>query len=107
MFRFILRFIAVLCLAIAVMFIVLDATRSLGVSKLVLTPLEMSWREFFPDTLETFSSWLTQSVHPFLNDPILVTFLTLPTFAVFSVLSALFYVLAYKRKRHAAGFVKR
>lgn len=107
MFRFLLRFMAVICLAVAVMFAVVDATRSLGVSKLVLTPLEVSWRQFFPDTLDPFSSWFAQAVHPYLNDQALATFLTLPTFAVFAILSALFYAAGYRKKRHLTAFERK
>jgi hypothetical protein len=107
MFRFLIRFIAVICLAVSVMFLVLDATRSLGVSELVFTPLEVSWRQFFPETLDMFSLWLTQSVHPFLSDPILVTLLTVPTFAVFAASSAVFYVIGYRKRRHMDGLAKR
>ena len=107
MFRFLLRFFAVLCLAAAVMFAVVDATRSLGVSEVVFTPLEASWREFFPDTLDPFSTWFTQAVHPYLNDQVLATVLTFPTFAVFAVLSALFYVAGYRRKRHQTAFERK
>lgn len=98
MFRFIFRTISVFCLAIAVMFVVIDATRSVGVSQIVWTPLAESWVQFLPNTLDAFSTWLAQRVHPILNDPILVTLLGWPTSVVFAGLSALFYLLGHKRR---------
>lgn len=104
MLRFIIRTISVFSLAVAVMFLIIDATRSVGVSEIVWTPFIETWSQFFPDTLTNFSDWLSTTVHPFLNDPLLATLLNLPTFAVFAGLSALFYIIGYKRRRRSDYF---
>lgn len=105
MFRFIIRTISVFSLALSVMFLIVDATRSVGVSELVWTPLADSWAQFFPDTLTSFSNWLSTTVHPLLNDPLLATLLNFPTFAVFAGLAALFYIIGYKRRRRSDYFL--
>lgn len=105
MLRFIIRSISVACLALSVMFFIIDATRSVGVSELVWTSLATSWVQFFPETLTNFSNWLSTSVHPFLNDPLLATLLKFPTFAVFAGLAVLFYIIGYKRRRRSDYFL--
>jgi len=105
MIRFLFRTIAVFSLALSVMFLIIDATRSVGVSKFVWTPLVDSWNRFFPDTLEGFATWLGTSVHPFLNDPVLASLLNWPTFALFAGLAALFYIIGYKRRRRSDYFL--
>ncbi len=107
MLRFIIRTFSVFCLALSVMFLIIDATRSVGVSELVWTTLAESWAQFFPDTLARFSTWLSTSVHPFLNEPILATLLNFPTFAVFAGLAALHYIIGYKRRRRSDYFLDR
>ncbi len=105
MLRFIIRTISVFSLALSVMFLIIDATRSVGVSEIILTPLVESWTQFFPNTLTSFSTWLNTAVHPSLNDPLLATLLNFPTFAVFAGLAALFYIIGYKRRRRSDYFL--
>jgi hypothetical protein len=105
MLRFIIRTISVVCLALSVMFLIIDATRSVGVSALVWTPLSESWEQFFPETLADFSNWLSTTVHPILNDPLLASLLNFPTFAVFAGLAVLFYIIGYKRRRRSDYFL--
>ena len=107
MFRFLFRTISVFSLALSVMFLIIDATRSVGVSEIVWTPLADSWTQFFPGTLAGFSEWLSESIHPFLNDPVLVSLLNWPTFVLFAGLSALFYIIGYKRRPRAGSFLDR
>ena len=104
MIRFIFRTISVFCLALAVMFLIIDATRSVGISEVVWTPLANSWERFVPNTLELSSQWLADTVHPFLNDPVLVTMLSWPTFAVFAGLAVLFYIIGHRRRRRTSVF---
>ncbi|MEM8540174.1 MAG: hypothetical protein AAGF25_04385 [Pseudomonadota bacterium] len=105
MLRFIIRTISVVCLALSVMFLIIDATRSVGVSELVWTPMAKSWGRFFPESLTSFSTWLSTTAHPLLNDPVLATLLNLPTFVVFAGLAALFYIIGYKRRRRSDYFL--
>ena len=51
MFRFLFRLAATIALAVAVIMAVLDATRTVAASQLVLTPLDTSWLTVSPDTL--------------------------------------------------------
>ena len=99
MIRFLFRSIAVMCLAIVVIFAVVDAARSIGASMLILTPLADSWDRALPGTREAFGQWLTERVHPFAADPMLATASHWPTVAVFAALALVFALLGRPRRR--------
>ncbi|WP_349363307.1 MAG: hypothetical protein ABL307_13995 [Roseitalea porphyridii] len=105
MIRFILVTVSIICLALAVIFAVLDLTRSIGADAPVLTPLAESWDGIAPGTRESLADWLASTVHPFVGDPVLATFVTWPTFAVLAGLALMFGFLARlrRRKRSAIG----
>jgi hypothetical protein len=96
MTRFFLRALAFILFAVAVMFVVIDATRSIGVSAPVFTPFLESLQLTMPATLEAFRDWLSRSAPAFVSDPVLASILAVPTFAVFAVLALLFYALGRK-----------
>ena len=109
MIRFFFRFLSVLALAVAVIMAVLDATRSVAADALVLTPLASSWHAVSPDTLEATQNSFQQLGAPGLWDPVTVTMLTLPGFAIFLALSLIFYLIGRRperrlgRLRHVSG----
>jgi hypothetical protein len=102
MIRFLFRTLALLAFAIAVMFAVIDATRSIGAAALVTTPFQESFELVAPLLLENMRNWLAGNAPEFVTDPVLVTVLKLPTFAVFTVFAVLFYVIG--RRPHRQGF---
>jgi hypothetical protein len=97
--RFIFRFLSVVALAVAVILAVIDATRSIAVSDLVLTPLGTSWFAVSPETLNLAQAVVQRYVFPALWDPIIVTILTLPGFVVFLVLALLLYMIGRRPAR--------
>lgn len=99
MIRFLFRLFATISLAIAVILAVLDATRSVAVSRLVLTPLGESWRSASPDTLARGQS-LIEHYSKFLWDPIMVWLLAMPGAVVFAVLALLLYAIGHRPDRH-------
>lgn len=99
MFRAILRAISLVCLAVALVAGVLDVTRSIADSSLVLTPLYVDWGRFNPESLVGLRTMVEQSLHPFLWDPVLVTVFKSPTWIIFGFLSILFGLLARRRRR--------
>ena len=102
MIRFFFRALALLAFAIAVMFAVIDATRSIGVSEIVLTPFRESFELAAPAMLENLQAWLAQNAPAFVTDTVLATILDMPTFAVFIAIAFLFHVIG--RKPHRRGF---
>lgn len=107
MIRFLFRVMASFCFATAIMFTVMDATRSIGASQLVLTPLADSWDLILDGTREQASQWLAAKVHPMASDPVLSTFVSWPTFAVFAGFALLFYLIGRRPDRRISRFTSR
>lgn len=97
--RFFFRFLATVSLAVAVILAVVDATRSIAASDLVLTPLGTSWYSASAETLNLAQAVVQRYVHPAVWDPGIVSILTLPGFAVFFALALIFYVIGRKPAR--------
>lgn len=104
MIRFLFRLMASVCLSVAVIMAVLDATRSIAASELVLTPLNTSWITVSPDTLAAAQTYVVTKIHPLAWDPVFVTILNQPGFAVFLVLAFLLYAIGRKPARRLSNF---
>ena len=105
--RFIIRTFSLIFLAIAILAAVVDALQSVAIGRVVLSPLGATWFEFHADSLNVSQAVIQRYVHPIIWDPIIQWILLQPTLAVFLVLSFLFYILAYKRKRPEDRFMAR
>lgn len=97
--RFFFRFLAVMALAVAVILAVVDATRSIAASDLVLTPLVASWSSVSPATLAGVQAAAERYVLAALWDPVMLSILSLPGFAVFLILALLFQLIGRKPAR--------
>ena len=86
-------------LALAVILAVVDATRSIAASGLVLTPLGTSWAATSPETLDGAKMVVEQYLLQVLWDPMILSILNLPGFIVFLVLSLLFYMIGRRPAR--------
>jgi len=93
MIRFLFRALAVLAFAVAVMFAVIDATRSIGISAAVVTPFAESFELAAPQLLEDLGAWLAANTPDFVSDVLLASLLALPTFMVFAALAFLFWLI--------------
>jgi hypothetical protein len=96
--RFALRTLSVITLAVATILAVLDATRTIAASKLVLTPLGQSWTDMAPASLAAAKSSVMAHA-PSLWDTVVVGILALPGFLVFLVLALILQALGSKPKR--------
>ena len=81
MFQFLLRATGLVLLAIALVFAILDITRSISASQFVVTALANTIDAMAPGVL---SGWRegASSLHPLVWDPVVMTVLTLPTWLV-------------------------
>lgn len=104
MIRFLFRFAAMVALAVSVIMAVLDATRTVAATHLVMTPLKTSWNAVSPDTLGAAESFVRDHVQPLLWDTVIDWIISLPGFAVFAALALLLYTIGYKRERKVARF---
>lgn len=105
MFRFLFRLMATFSLAVAVIMAVLDVTRTIAASRLVLTPLGDSWRSVSPSTLEQVQTFILEKAHPLVWNPVMVFILDLPGFVVFGVLAFLLYAIGHRPERRIGRFV--
>jgi hypothetical protein len=105
MFRFLFRLLATLALAIAVIMAVLDVTRTVATSRLVMTPLADSWVSVSPSTFDQAESFVTRNTHPLVWNPVMTFILGQPGFLVFGVLSFLLYAAGHRSQRRIGRFV--
>lgn len=104
MLRFLFRLAAMIALSVAVIMAVLDATRTVVASALVMTPLEASWLAVSPDTLAATEAFVREKLHPILWTTVIVRILELPGFAVFAALAFLLYLVGHRPDRRAGRF---
>jgi hypothetical protein len=103
MVRFIFRLLAAAALSISVIMAVMDATRSIAISKFDPTPLGGSWFEYAPSSLQALQAMLEQTA-PFLWDPAMLTLLKVPGFVVFAALALLLYAIGHRPQPAARRF---
>jgi hypothetical protein len=104
MIRFLFRFLATVALAVAAIMAVLDATRTVAASKLVLTPLGEAWADTLPSLLVSTEQTVRNSIHPLAWDPVALFILGLPGFVVFGLLALALYAIGRKPQRHLGRF---
>lgn len=83
MLKSLCRLIAMIALALALITAVLDITRSIADSTLIMTPLGLDWFNLSPATLNMAQASIQRYLHPLLWDPIIQTILLAPSWAVF------------------------
>lgn len=104
MFKALLRLSSMVLLAIAVIMAVLDATRSIAASMLIMTPLGRSWASLSPESLRQFEGWVISTLPGFLWDPIMLMLLGLPGFAIFAGVALLLALAGHRRWRDQSRF---
>lgn len=98
--RFVFRLLSLFALAVAVIMAVVEATRMIAAASWKFTPLERSWQAASPGSYYLLREALVENGLSLLWDPVLVSVLALPGWAVFSALALVLYA-AGRRRRHA------
>ena len=104
MFRFVLRCLAVVCLALAVIFAVLDGARSVGAQEFVVKPLLEMWAVGAPELLGDAEALVTHYIGLVAWDRVFVPLLEQSGWLVFGVLALLFYLAGYRREKRFVSF---
>ena len=107
MFHFLFRVIGLFALAFALVLAVLDITRSITASAIILTPLGESWASFNPQSLAASKEAVESWVHPILWDPVLLFLLQLPSWLMFWVIAMVLLWLGQKRDNPYGRFASR
>lgn len=99
MIKFLLRFVGLWLVAGALVALVIDATKSIAASSLILTPLGPAFDATFgPAVLASTAAFVEQEVGHWLWNPVISSVLALPTWAVLGVLGFLLTYLGGRRR---------
>ncbi|MCB1422105.1 MAG: hypothetical protein KDJ69_06485 [Nitratireductor sp.] len=98
MLKSLFRILALFALALALVTAVLDITRSIADSAVVMTPLGVDWFNLSPSTLNLAQATIQRYVHPYIWDPVIQTILLAPSWVVFAILWLLFSLAGRQRK---------
>ncbi len=101
MMRFLFRLLSLFALSVAVIMAVLDATRSIAGSALIMTPLATSWAAVSADTLASVREMVETKLHRLVWDLMVAPVLSLPGFIVFAALAFLFFSIGRRPQRPA------
>ena len=104
MLRFLFRMLGMVALAVTVIMLVVDATRTIAAGSLVVTPLIESWQAVSPGTLSALRALVQAGIHPALWDGIAQYILGLPGFALFAVFALVFSFLGRRPERRIGRF---
>jgi hypothetical protein len=105
MIRFLFRTFGLLLLAAAFVFFVYDGTKSLAANALVTTRLSEFWNIVDPSSLQQLEPYVKQHATAWLWDPVMVTILDAPAFAVFGIVGAVLVLLG-RRKKAQIGYAR-
>lgn len=101
------RLFGFIILALALVLAVLDITRSITASALVLTPLADAWMTFNPQTFEAAKEVVTNMLPLFVWDTVIGFVLALPSWLIFWVLAMVLLWLGQKRDNKFGRFASR
>ncbi len=104
MIRFLFRLAGALVLVVAVILAVLDATRTVAASALVLTALSDSWASALPQSFATFQAFIKAHAGESVWSGIIAPLLGVPGFFLLGLLSFLLFAVGWKREERPSGF---
>jgi len=98
MIRFLFRTIGLISLAAAFILVIYDGTKSIAGNALSLTSVRALWELLNAASLARVEPVIKSYAGGFLWDPVMVTFLSAPAWAVLGILGIVFIVLGRKRR---------
>ena len=107
LFGFVFRILGLFVLALALVFAVLDITRSITASEFVLTPLQDTWKSLSEPSLASAQVFVETWTHAFLWDPIFTTILKLPSWAIFWLVAMILLKIGERRQNPYGRFASR
>lgn len=97
MIRFLFRFLGFIALACAFLLVIYDGTKSIAGNTIFITSVRTLWETFNAASLQNLRP-LIDKAGPYAWDPVFVTFLNAPSWAVLGVLGIIFILLGRKRR---------
>lgn len=98
MIRGVFRILGIWLLAAAVVAAVIDGTRSIADSALIVTPLGQTWFQLHTASLTGLQVLVERYVSPYLWDPVITTLLRQPTAVVTTILAVAFLVIGRPKR---------
>lgn len=99
MIKFLFRVLALVFLILAAVTGILDITRSIADSTVVMTTLGKDWFNHSPSTLNLAQALVQRYIHPDVWDPGIVKILLMPSWLVFGVLALIFGLFGRRVKK--------
>jgi hypothetical protein len=98
MIRFIFRFVGLIALALAFILLIYDGTKSIAGNNLYLTSVRALWDLINAGSLARLKPMLEPYGNGYLWDPMMLGFLSAPSWAVLGGVGIVFIVLGRKKK---------
>ena len=98
MIRFLFRFVGLILLALAFIFLVYDGTKSIAGDQIYFTKLGDVWNAIHSTSLQLLQPAIERHVAQWLWDPVILSVLTAPACLVFAVIGAILMLLGRKKK---------
>lgn len=92
--RVFFNLLAIWSLGISLLFGIFDIARSVAQSRFTMMPLLQGWQDYLPDYLSGFADFVRHHFWAGFWDRWLVPVLNMPAWALFLILSIMFYMLA-------------
>ena len=99
MFSFLSRVIGLFLLAIALVAAVVDISKSIGASEIVITQLGATWVSLSITSIQAAQGAIQGYIHPLIWDPGIQWILLWPTWLVAGILAFLFLLLGRRRRK--------
>jgi hypothetical protein len=97
MIRFLFRFVGLWLLAGAFVAVVIDGTRSIGASRLVITPLGEAWAALHPASAESLQAAVERNLPPWFWEHVAIYILYAPIWTLLGGIGVLLVVLGRPR----------
>lgn len=98
MIRFLFRSIGLICLAAAFILVIYDGTKSIAGNNVFITSVRGLWDTLNAASLASLRPLIEGKIAPFAWDPIFVSFLSAPSWAVLGGLGMVLILLGRKKK---------
>ena len=107
MFHFLFRALGMIVLALAVVTAVLDLTRSIAASSVVMTPFSDLWARVSAQSLQNSQLAVETYLHAIVWDPVITFFLELPGWMLLWLIAMILLWLGQKRQNPYGRFASR
>ena len=108
MIRIIFKILGLFFLAMALITAVLDITRSIADSSLIVTSLGLDWFNFSKDSLIASQNLVQRFIHPLIWDPLILPILQAPSWIVFGAVWLLLWLATRSRQNRfeSGGYLR-